>query len=378
MQVKKNNRFLLLQVIDPHYHQDVALKNMYECEQLVQTYGGIVVEKSIQHRVHPHPNTYIGSGKVEWLKQVVKEQAIDVVVINSIIKPSQLFRIEKILWDVNIHIQVWDRMDLILNIFDKHAVSKEAKLQIELARIAHTGPRIFGLGGTVLSRQGGGIGMRGGSGETNIEFERRLMKERRLQVTKQLKKVANQKQDRLRFRKEQGFGPVALVGYTSAGKTTLFNTLTGKDKQTHQGLFTTLDTVVGKLKTPELSLPILISDTIGFIQDLPPELIDAFRSTLMESLEAKLVLHVVDAADSDIEKKITIVETILNDLKVNQPIMLIFNKIDQLSNGDRESISNRFAEYPHHFISAKSGEGLEDLKELITKVFVKQGQNYDV
>ena len=141
----------------------------------MDTFGGKIIEKSIQHKVKPDNNTYIGSGKLEWLLETVKDKEINVVVINDIVKSGQLFRLEKALWKVNIHIAVWDRVDLILNIFELHATSIEAKLQIELARIQHKGPRIYGLGKTELSRQGGGIGTRG-LGETNIERERRVMR----------------------------------------------------------------------------------------------------------------------------------------------------------------------------------------------------------
>lgn len=363
-------RFLLLQVISPHYHHLEAVKNMSELVQLVETYGGEVVIKTIQHRVNPHPDTYIGPGKLIWLKETVVTQRIDVVVINAIVKPSQLFRIEKSIWPVNSHIEVWDRIDLILNIFDKHAVSKEAKIQIELARLEHSGPRIYGLGGTVLSRQGGGIGQRGGFGETNIEFEKRLLKKRKLQLEHELVRVSRQKQTRINFRQEQGFGPVALVGYTSAGKTTLFNALTGKTKSTHAGLFTTLDTAVGKLNLPSHHLPILISDTIGFIQDLPPALIQAFRSTLMESMAAKLILHVVDASDPDLDKKITVVEQILAELQITQPILRVFNKTDTLTEADRRRLEKTYNHLPTYFISATTRQGIDQLIHHVSQIVI--------
>jgi GTPase len=364
-ETKKRLRFLLFEVTNTHYHQDEALKHMMEMEQLVGTYGGLVVEKAVQHRVHPHPNTYIGTGKVEWLKERVKELEIDVVVFNAVVKPSQLFRVEKQLWEVDHLIKVWDKVDLVLEIFDRHASSKEAKLQIELARLRHTGPRIYGLGRTELSRQGGGIGQRGGYGETNIEFERRMIKDRMVQIQRELKRVTMQKRERVRYRKEKGFGPVALVGYTSAGKTTLFNALTGKDKQTNPSLFTTLDTVVGKMKIAESPLPVLISDTIGFMADLPPELIEAFTSTLMESMEAELILHVVDAADPERQQKIEVVTQILQNMQITQPVITVLNKCDLIQD-TTDTLEHELE------ISATTGKGIKELKELIVRSLVPE------
>lgn len=361
-----NQRFLLLQVIDPHYHQDLAVQNMTELVQLVTTYGGDIFVKTVQHRVKPHPDTYIGKGKLEWLIETVKQQKIDVVVINAIVKSGQLFRLEKALWQVNTQIAVWDRIDLILNIFDQHATSTEAKLQIELARIQHKGPRIYGLGKTELSRQGGGIGTRG-LGETNIERERRLIKKRTQQIKEELKQRSKVQQTRIKQRQLHGINTVALVGYTSAGKTSLFNSLTSKDKQAHSGLFTTLDSVVGKIKLTKHSPTVLVSDTIGFIEDLPPFLIDAFRSTLMESIEARLLLHVVDAADSHYIEKIEVVEKILSDLGVQQPPILVFNKIDIADSERIHRLKARFARSQHVFISAATGKGMTELKQLINQ-----------
>jgi GTP-binding protein HflX len=365
MSFNPTKRYILLQVITPHTHQEQAIKDMKEFSMLVDTLGGQIIAKAVQHRVKPHPATHIGAGKVDWLKVQVTQLKLDVIVINAILPSSIIFRLEKILWEVNPKIEVWDRVDLILHIFDAHAVTREAKLQIELARLAHLGPRIYGLGRTVLSRQGGGFGQRGGAGETNIEKEKRLLKDRTKHLKKELRGIAGQKQDRLRFRAEQGYGPVALVGYTSAGKTTLFNQLTGKRKDVHASLFTTLDTVVGKLIIPHAHLPILISDTIGFIRNLPPNLIDAFHSTLLESLEAKLILHVVDASDSNYPEKIATVHTILTDLNVTQPIILVFNKIDHLNQSQLKNLKNNYA-LPTQFISAQTRQGLPDLTKLVT------------
>ncbi len=362
-----NFRFLLLQVVNPQYQHDEALENMQELQHLVDTFGGDVIEKSLQHRVHPHPATFIGKGKLEWLQETVQEKKIDVVVINNIAKSGQLFRIEQALWKVNTRIQVWDRVDLILHIFDQHAETTEAKLQIELARIQHLGPRIYGLGGTVLSRQGAGIGTRG-LGETNSERERRLMKKRTQEVKKRLSQQIKMREGRIRERKRLGIKTVALVGYTSAGKTTLFNTLTKKSKVTYKGLFTTLDSVLGKMKPLQGDVPVLISDTIGFIDNLPPILIDSFHSTLMESLEADLILHVLDAADARIQEKKETVENILKDLQVTQPISLVFNKIDMTSQEKIAELKSKYSEEKTYFVSAKNSDGTEELKQVIRHI----------
>ncbi|MDQ5951477.1 MAG: GTPase HflX [Patescibacteria group bacterium] len=359
---KKALRFLLLQVINPHYHQQRAIRNMAELVQLVTTFGGEILEKSVQHRVNPHPDTYIGPGKVEWLLETVKEKKIDVVVINDLAKSGQLFRLEKTLWKVNTRIAVWDRVDLILNIFDQHATSTEAKLQIELAKIQHKGPRIYGLGGKELSRQGGGIGTRG-LGETNIERERRLIKKRTQEIKAELKQRAKVQETRRKQRQQKGIHTVALVGYTSAGKTSLFNALTSKDKEENKALFTTLDTVVGKIKLSKYAPTLLVSDTIGFIDELPPLLIDAFKSTLMESVEARILLHVIDAADPQMLEKVDIVEKILMDLNVKKPPILIFNKIDTTSKILLDKIKGTFPEREKFFVSAKTKQGLSELKQ---------------
>ncbi len=363
-------RFIILQVIDPHYHQDAAKKNMREAVQLVETFGGEVIEKIIQHRVHPDRNTYIGTGKVAELKQQVKDQKIDVVVINEVGNAGQLFRLEKELWDVHTAIQVWDRVDLILNIFEQHASTVQAKLQIELARVQHQGPRARGLGKDRLSRQGGGIGTRG-KGETNIEFEKRVAKKLEQKIKKQLQQQSKVLDSRLAERRKKGIKSIALVGYTSAGKSTLFNALTGKEKETNQALFTTLDSVVGKMKLVKYAPTVLVSDTIGFIDDLPPFLVEAFRSTLQESLAADLLLHVVDSADPEMAAKIDTVEQILTDLGVSTPPTLVFNKIDKITEEQLQDLESQYAHKGALFVSAKTKQGLEELKELASDLFLQ-------
>lgn len=363
----KQKRCILIQVADPREHPDIIARNMAEVEQLVATYGGEVTKKVLQHRAKPHPATYIGPGKLDWLVQVVKAEKIEIVLFEDIVKASQLFRVEKTLWTVAPQIKVWDKVGLILAIFDQHATTVESKLQIELARINHLGPRSYGLGGGELSRQGGGIGTRG-KGETNIEFEHRVIRSRRQEIQLKLKKVSKQKQGRMERRSELGLGPVALVGYTSAGKTTLFNALTGKHKVVSEKLFTTLDTVVGKMKAPRGNQPVIISDTIGFIHNLPPDLIEAFQSTLLESLSAKVILHVVDIGDPEIERNIAVVDEILSNMEVSQPVILVGNKIDTVSKSHQQVFAKMYRDQEVVLVSASSGEGLEKLRSKIWRM----------
>lgn len=358
---------VVLQVIDPHAsHLDpqLAEKKLRELEQLVFTAGGEIVAATSQHRVTPHPSTYVGGGKIEWLKSVVEEHQIDVVILNSVVKAGQLFRIERMLWEINPLIKVWDRVDLILHIFELHAQTVEAKLQIQLARIQHLGPRIYGLGGTELSRQGGGRNAKG-SGETNTEFEKRKMKLQKQQIQKQLTELNTSQLERIRQRKDQQTHTVALVGYTSAGKTSLFNALTGKERETNQSLFTTLDSIVGRVKLADHTHGVLVSDTIGFIEDLPPQLIEAFRTSLLVSLEAQVVCHVIDAADPFLLAKFETVESILTELGVTSQPILVFNKVDLIAADQRAALLAQFPGRTAFFTSTKTGEGLEELKAMM-------------
>lgn len=359
---------LILQVDQKNNAPTIGQSQLHEVEQLIATFGGKTCFVVRQQRIAPDKNYYIGSGKLANIKHICQEQGIDIVVCNDILKPAQLFRLEKELWSVNPGIRVFDRFDIILEIFDLHAHTTEAKLQIKLARAQHQGPRMYGLGGSELSRQGGGIGTRG-KGETNVEFEKRNIKKEVQKIHKQLQKIQLQKKVRLQKRKELGIGPVALVGYTSAGKTTLFNTLTGKKKEENQSLFTTLDTVVGKMKSEKFELPILVSDTIGFISNLPHELLDSFKSTLLESLEAEIILHVVDMSDPEFKQKIQTVNEILNDLEVTQKVILICNKIDAVPETELDARVLFFKQYDHVFVSALKNEGVKELRSIIEDHF---------
>jgi len=366
--MQKIHRVVLVDVVDLRCHRKDAVKNLQELKSLVSTYNGIDIVDIIQHRTHPDKATFIGSGKVRELVEIVTKKNIDIVVINAIVNPSILFNLTQKLWNDNPDIQVWDRIDLILNIFDKHAVTSEAKLQIEIARMHHMGPRIYGLGKTYFSRQAGGIGTKG-QGETNIELMKRHWKTQIKKKKDELDKLVKQHLLQLERRKANNIQGVSIVGYTNAGKTSLFNLLTKKQQTVKNALFVTLDSITGRLYLPTQKKEVTVSDTIGFIKDLPSSLIDSFKSTLMESVNADLILHVIDITDQKMDQKIKIVNEILKELKIHsKKIIYVFNKIDAFT-GDGEAILKKikssYSQYFPQFISAKTNFGIEKLKKQI-------------
>lgn len=368
--MQKINRVVLVDVISPNQNHEMALKNLRELKSLVATYHGIDVVDVIQHRNHPHKATFVGSGKVIELSEIVASRKIDIVIVNAIVKPSILFNLTQLLWTENPDIQVWDRIDLILNIFDKHANTREAKLQIEIARMHHMGPRIYGLGVTYFSRQGGGIGTKG-IGETNIELMKRHWRDQIKNKQDELDKITRQHLTQLERRHSNNIPAISIVGYTNAGKTSLFNLLTKKKKIVENAMFVTLDSITGKLYFPSHNRETTISDTIGFVKDLPATLINSFKSTLMESVYADLLLHVIDVSDPEMSEKIEVVKQILAELQVrSKKIIFVFNKIDAYT-GDGEKIlheiQSRYSKYSPQFISVTTNFGIDKLKTEIAK-----------
>jgi len=358
----KKQKAILVDLIHPRMLKRHALDRMVELEELVNTYGGIVIVKQWQKRFAPHPKTYIGTGKVEELGKEGKENGVSLLIINDRLKPRQLFDIGEALRPYGM--QVWDRIDLILKIFAKHAKTAEAKLEIELASVRHMGPRIFGMG-MELSRQGGGTGTRG-LGETNIERMKRHLKEKERRIKKKLEKFQKGRSLVRQGRRRRGLKTVSIVGYTNAGKTTLLNALTGRKEYAADELFATLDTRVGQLFLPGSHSTALVSDTIGFIKDLPPELLAAFASTLSEAVEADVLIHVVDASDKDRDKHIRVVEDILERLGLSdRPRIFVFNKIDQVERLDKRALREQFDELPVAFVSAQEHSGFSELLELV-------------
>ncbi len=370
-EMKENNllkRFLPIHVINPRANKERSIENGEELESLIQTLGGEIVDRIIQRLDNPDSTTFVGKGKVLEVAKVVEEKKIDVVVLNNTAKPSQVFNLKTALQKANPKIEVFDRVDLILHIFEKHAATKEAKLQIELARMRYMGPRIYGMG-MVMSRQGGGVGTTG-VGETNTELMKRHWRHEIKNVNDELEKLSSDRMKRIERRKRVGIKTVSIVGYTNAGKSSLFNLLAKKNVLVEDALFATLDSSSGEIYLPQISSEIMITDTIGFIRNLPPKLIQAFKSTLMESIHADVVLHVVDASDPELFEKIIVVEDILNDLKIDRErVIYVFNKVDKLFPEEREEVEEKFAGYNPVFISVKDEMGKDELLDRIASKF---------
>ena len=304
-----------------------------ELATLVVSSGAQVVGEYAVHLYKITPALFIGKGKAEEIASLAAEQKAAVIVFNVNLSPGQQRNLEDATG-----VKTIDRTQLILDIFAQHAKSNTGKIQVELAQLEYLLPRLKGKG-VMLSRLGGGIGTRG-PGETKLEVDRRRIEERITRLEKQLSAVRAQRNVQRQKRKKEGIFTVSLVGYTSAGKTTLLNALTDENQKTEEALFTTLDPLS---RIVHLQEKVVISDTVGFIHYLPAKLIEAFKATLEELEHADLLLHVIDASREDFRKLISVVEEILTQLKVNEkPRLCVFNKIDKI---DEEFLENIKQEY---------------------------------
>ena len=322
-----------------------------ELAGLATAAGADVVLRVLQERHKPDPATFLGSGKIASLAAACDEARVDVVVFDNELSPAQLRNVEKA-----VGVKVLDRTQLILDIFASRAKTREGKLQVELAQLKYLLPRL--IGSTALSRLGGGIGTRG-PGETKLETDRRRIRHRVSILSGEIDTV-RRRRSQLRERRHKTAVPtVALVGYTNAGKTTLFNTLTGDDAVASDALFVTLDPLVRRVKLPDRR-ELLVSDTVGFIERLPHSLVAAFRATLEEVAAADLLIHVIDAADPSRERHMEAVRSVLLEVGAARvPAIEVFNKCDRLDEAERARLQ---ALYPGALcVSALRGEGREEL-----------------
>ena len=343
-------------------------ESLQELRQLTETAGIEVVCETIQPRNIPNPTYFIGAGKVEELKPLVEELEADAIIFDEELSPAQTRNLERTLDIVTI-----DRTGLILHVFAQRALTKEARLQVSLAQLEYALPRLTRMW-THLSRLatggGGGGGPIRGPGETQLEMDRRWIRRNIGQVRKALKAVEKRRQIQRKNRSEKA--KVSLVGYTNAGKSTLFNLLTGESVLAEDKLFATLDSTTRKVDLPQKQ-QILLSDTVGFIKKLPHQLVAAFKATLEEVIEADLLLHVVDVSHPEAEAQITAVNEVLNDLDATDiPMLMVFNKIDNLQTEDNLQILR--SRYPDaHLISAHRGDGIETLTEALSSRFIELG-----
>lgn len=343
-------------------------ESLQELRQLAETAGIEVVCETIQPRNMPNPTYFIGEGKVEELKPLVEELDADAIIFDEELSPAQTRNLERVLDTVTI-----DRTGLILHVFAQRALTKEARLQVSLAQLEYALPRLTRMW-THLSRLatggGGGGGPIRGPGETQLEMDRRWVRRNIGRVRKALQAVEKQRTVQRRNRSEKI--KVSLVGYTNAGKSTLFNLLTGESVLAEDKLFATLDSTTRKVDLPQKQ-QILLSDTVGFIKKLPHQLVAAFKATLEEVVEADLLLHVVDVSHTEAEAQIAAVNEVLEDLDATDiPMLMVFNKIDNLQTEDGLQILG--SQYPDaHLISAHRGDGIAALMEALSDRFIEIG-----
>jgi GTP-binding protein HflX len=360
---------LLVRVILPEHNVVDELNSdpLDELEGLAQTAGAIVVAGMTQRREKPDIATYLGKGKVEELTNLVEFHAADVVVFDNDLSPAQVRNLEQTL-----KVKVLDRTELILDIFASRAQTYEARLAVELAQLEYSLPRLKRMW-THLSRLKMGVGMRG-PGEKQLEVDRRLVEKRIHDLKTELKQVERRKEIQVRSRR--GMMTVSLVGYTNAGKSTLMNALTEADVLAEDKLFATLDTRTRRWSLPSWG-PVLLSDTVGFIRDLPHRLIASFKATLEEARQADLLLHVADASNPAVYKQISAVYDVLEEIGIEEKdTLLILNKVDSASATQLDAVLNR---YPTAVkVSAKTQEGFKDLHQAASDALSRFFRDVDI
>ncbi len=345
-----------------------------ELALLAESAGDVAVERVIARRKSPDPALFVGSGKADEIKTLVQLHGAECVIFDQALSPAQQRNLERTLG-----VAVADRTALILEIFAQRAQSHEGKLQVELARLQYLGSRLVRRW-SHLERQTGGAGQRGGPGEAQIELDRRMIAERVKSLKARLVKVKRQRDTQRHARRNSGSFRVSLVGYTNAGKSTLFNALVKARVYAADQLFATLDTTTRSLYLEALGGTVSLSDTVGFIRDLPHKLVEAFEATLQEACDADLLLHVVDAASPVLQEQRDEVERVLAEIgAADVPQILVFNKLDQVDPLPRllQDWVERpgTAAVPRVFVSALRGTGLDTLRALIAQLAASGGLN---
>ena len=343
-------------------------EQLEELKFLADTAGADIIGKFTQNRSRPDPATFIGKGKAETIINQASELDCNLIIFNDDISPTQIKNLQKIAGETT---KVIDRTGLILDIFTKHAKTKEAKTQVQLAQLEYFLPRLTRIW-THLERQMGGIGTRAGAGETQIEIDRRLIRNQIAKLKREL--TAIEKQRKVQNHRRVNAFRIALVGYTNAGKSTLMNALTDADVLVQDQLFATLDTTTRKLDNIEVGIPVLLSDTVGFIRNLPHNLIASFRSTLGEIRDVDLLLKVFDASSDNIHEHIDTVEEVLKEMDMpNKTNIIVLNKIDAITDLQQLSgLKTRFKEAS--FISSLKNIGLKELSDRIEKTITSEFQ----
>lgn len=337
-------------------------EDLEELHRLAESAGAEICDAVVCRRDGIDPRTYIGSGKVVEVADAVRAHEAEVVVFNSPLTPAQERNLEK-----EIGVRVMDRIALILVIFAMRARTYEGKLQVELAQLRYEQARLV-RGWTHLERQKGGFGLRGGPGETQIELDRRALRERIAAIKEDLEVVARRREQNRQERKKNAIPVVSFVGYTNAGKSTLFNRLTRSEVYAADQLFATLDPTLRNMVLPSVG-KVVFADTVGFIRHLPHELVAAFRATLEETVQSDLLLHIIDIADPRIEDNIEAVNAVLSQIKADQvPSLLVFNKADLKEETAFGIVRDETGRPVRVNVSAKTGEGLEDLLKAVSEL----------